>query len=342
FFSDMLTHLNRVSRLPLFVCPENYNHFIVNDTTVEQLGVLLSQNPVGLLLVRDELNGWLAGLNRDDRQTDRAFWLEAFNGNGSFSYDRVSRDGVFIKSNTMSVIGGIQPIRLLSLLKDQDGKHGGDGLIERLQIMVYPDTSEFQYVDKAPDKVSSDAARKIFERFNQIEYRPDEPVILRFDDDAQSLFDDWYTSLMQNLRNGDIDHRLEGHLGKYPSLMPTLAVVFHLMDQPTTTPITADAVKMAMQWCDVLMTHAERVYALLDNSMVPVNALLSRLDELSPIFKQYDLEKKHWSGLTKKDDRQRALDILVRHNYLRRVVDSSGAGRPTVTFHVNPKGINGH
>ncbi|WP_345195787.1 DUF6515 family protein, partial [Kistimonas scapharcae] len=39
-FSDMLTHLNRVSRLPLFVCPENYNHFKVSFTSLYVKGKL--------------------------------------------------------------------------------------------------------------------------------------------------------------------------------------------------------------------------------------------------------------------------------------------------------------
>ncbi|GAG30412.1 unnamed protein product, partial [marine sediment metagenome] len=39
--------------------------YIVNDATVEKLGELLNQNPNGLLLERDELTGWLKGLDRE-------------------------------------------------------------------------------------------------------------------------------------------------------------------------------------------------------------------------------------------------------------------------------------
>jgi len=54
--------------------------YIVNDATVEKLGVLLNENPNGLLLIRDEVSGWLSTINRGDRPNDRAFYLEACSG----------------------------------------------------------------------------------------------------------------------------------------------------------------------------------------------------------------------------------------------------------------------
>ena len=37
--------------------------------------------PIDLLLVRDELAGWLANMGQEDYQGDRAFFLECFEGN---------------------------------------------------------------------------------------------------------------------------------------------------------------------------------------------------------------------------------------------------------------------
>ena len=54
--------------------------YIINDATVEKLGVIMENNHQGVLLYRDEMSGWLSGLARDDRQQDRAFYLEAWNG----------------------------------------------------------------------------------------------------------------------------------------------------------------------------------------------------------------------------------------------------------------------
>lgn len=43
--------------------------FVINDTTVEKLGVLLNENPNGVLCFRDELVGLLTSLDRDGQET---------------------------------------------------------------------------------------------------------------------------------------------------------------------------------------------------------------------------------------------------------------------------------
>ena len=43
--------------------------WVTSDTTIAALGVLLSDNPRGLLLSRDELAGWFAGLGRNARSS---------------------------------------------------------------------------------------------------------------------------------------------------------------------------------------------------------------------------------------------------------------------------------
>jgi Protein of unknown function (DUF3987) len=57
--------------------------YIVNDSTVEKLGVILNQNPRGLLVFRDELTGWLKTLDREGHENDQAFYLEGWNGTGA-------------------------------------------------------------------------------------------------------------------------------------------------------------------------------------------------------------------------------------------------------------------
>ena len=54
--------------------------YVVNDATVEKLGELLAGNPAGLLLVRDELIGWLRSFDRDGHEgTPSAnFAIQAF------------------------------------------------------------------------------------------------------------------------------------------------------------------------------------------------------------------------------------------------------------------------
>jgi hypothetical protein len=83
-------------------CPR----IIINDATVEKLGELLNENPRGVLLIRDELSGFLARMENEEHQSERAFYLEAFNGDGRFTYDRIGRGTIHIEYSHRQHHGG--------------------------------------------------------------------------------------------------------------------------------------------------------------------------------------------------------------------------------------------
>ena len=62
--------------------------YLTNDATIEKIAELLNENPRGILHFRDELTGLLVSWEREDRQSDRAFYLEAWNGYGSYTTDK--------------------------------------------------------------------------------------------------------------------------------------------------------------------------------------------------------------------------------------------------------------
>ena len=110
-----------------------------NDSTVERLGVLLNENLYGLLLVRDELSGFLAKVESEEHQQERAFYLQAFKGFGSYDYDRIGRGHLHIIECTLSIIGGIQPSRISPLVRGATTGVSDDGLVQRFQLpMTYP------------------------------------------------------------------------------------------------------------------------------------------------------------------------------------------------------------
>ena len=53
----------------------------IGDATIEAVGLILSDQPKGTLLVRDELAGFFGDMNRyNNGSGDRPFWLEAYGG----------------------------------------------------------------------------------------------------------------------------------------------------------------------------------------------------------------------------------------------------------------------
>ena len=112
-----------------------------NDPTSEKLAVLLAENPRGLLLCRDELSGWLRSLERSGREGDREFFLESWNGTGSYTVDRIGRGTLHVDALCLSIFGGIQPGKLARYVREAlEGGFADDGLLQRFQILVYPRT----------------------------------------------------------------------------------------------------------------------------------------------------------------------------------------------------------
>ena len=286
------------------------HRYLTQDATVEKLGELLKENPDGLLVLRDELAGWLRTLDKPGREGDREFYLEGWNGTGSYTFDRIGRGTVHIPAVCVSIFGGIQPGKLNSYIHEAITEKGGaDGLLQRLQLTVWPDAlGKWEKSERWPDTAAKNHAFEIFEYLERIDpvasgAHTEEGSIpwLRFTPEAQELFDDWRDELENRLRSDELvgTPAFESHLAKYRSLMPSLALLFHLVDcaavrafgtfgtaDPATflpdiaeerspnvkafgTGISSvfsggvplEAARLAAAWCEFLEQHARKVYA---------------------------------------------------------------------------------
>ena len=177
--------------------------YMTTDATVEKIGELLNQNPRGLLIVRDELSGFLKNMEKTGREGDREFYLEAWNGDGGYTYDRIGRGTLHIEALTLSILGTIQPGKLQSYITGAlSGGMGDDGLLQRFQVMVWPDvTGEWVNVDRWPNTDAKNAAFEIYRTLDGLvssssmgevgadEIDDDIPA-LRFAPEGQELFNE--------------------------------------------------------------------------------------------------------------------------------------------------------
>lgn len=142
--------------------PREKRH-MTNDATIEKIAEILRDNPDGILYYRDELMGWLRSLDKAGREADRAFYLEAWNGNGSFSVDRIGRGSLHVPAVCVSVLGGIQPGPLSTYVGDAlEEAEKADGLLQRFQVLVYPDLRGYDPVDRWPDLEAKNRAYDVF------------------------------------------------------------------------------------------------------------------------------------------------------------------------------------
>jgi hypothetical protein len=175
---------------------------IVNDCTFEALHQRMSENPAGLFFIRDELTGLLSRLDREEFGAERAFYLSCWNGDTSHTIDRIERGTVHVPHCCLSILGGIQPARLRAYFTDAlNGGASDDGLVQRYQVMLYPDMpTGWTLVDRRPNSTAVDAVSRIFKSLLQL--NPDAPLRFRFAPDAQGIFVKWRTEMELRIRNG--------------------------------------------------------------------------------------------------------------------------------------------
>ena len=316
---------------------------VVNDSSVEKLGELLNENPNGLILVRDELAGWLAKLAKEEFQSERAFYLECFDGNGSYTYDRIGRGTIEIQNCTLSVIGGIQPTKIATLVCDALKGTADDGLIQRFQLAIWPDDiGTWDWIDRAPNQAAKKRYDDIFQTIYTLSFNTDnnEPYCFRFTPEAQKFFIEWMVEIQAIARGAENHPALESHMLKMPQTIAGLALLFEIIDGGRKS-VGVEATARALDWADYLLSHAKRLYSLaIDRSLDGAQLILARKEKLPGPFSARDVQRKGWSGLNKPDIVNDALSWLIDYGYIQVkpsiVVDTNG--RPTISYEwVNSK-----
>lgn len=344
--------------------------YITDDSNIESLGELESKHKNGMLVRRDELTGLLASLDNESNLQARSFYLEGFNGLNSFQVDRIVRGSVFIETHCLSIIGSMQPDRLEYYLSKATKGLGNDGMIQRFQLIVYPDPlPNSKEKDLPPDKESRDAMYSLFETIDNLQLSDfmqygASPIdkyhkrpYYRFSDEAYPVFMSWYDDL--KVRANEAEHSIiSEHLVKYAKTIPSLALIFHLVDcieyGGDLGSVSLTALQAALTWCEVLESHMMRVYsAVTDSANIKANYLASKIltiakrgtdktdktDWLEYGFTARQLIRRGWKGLTDGDDVLNALEVLIEHDWLRwETVESTGlGGRPTERYYINPR-----
>jgi hypothetical protein len=331
--------------------------YITQDATTEKLGELLIANPRGLLVNRDELTGLLRTMDRAGHEGDRAFYLQAWNGNDDYTVDRIGRGEKYIEALTLSICGGIQPGRLARYVREAiAGEEGADGLLQRFQLFVWPD-SLGHWVESTqwPDL---QAERRAFQTYAWLDALTPELIhaehdhngipFLKFSSAAQALYDYWRNDLEARLRSkeGDRTPAFISHLSKYRSLLPSLALIFHLVDIANGAepgPVSMEATKLAAEWVGFLEEHAKKVYA---EELYPgaesarLLATKIQTNSVTDGVTEREIYRHHWSGLDTPVDVSLAVSILADINWIQVETQVTG-GRPTEILRIHPE-LRGH
>jgi hypothetical protein len=294
-----------------------WRRYKTNDATIEKCNELMRDNPRGLLLFRDELVGLLAGWEKPGHESDRAYFLEGWNGNQGHTDDRIGRGTIYAENVCISLYGGIQPAKLQTCLYQCMRGLQNDGLMQRLQLAAYPDEPKsWKLVDRYPDAPAKNRAYRIIEGLAKADFTTYGAKLddgsrfptLRFADDAQELFYEWLTELQGKLQGEDEPVVIE-HLRKYRSLMPSLALIFHLINIADGTaaagPVSLEVAELAAAWCEYLESHARRIYGLVTNASQQAAAALASKIRAGKLadggFTARDVYRQNWHLLNDRE-----------------------------------------
>lgn len=313
---------------------------IVMDATAEKLQELLRDHPAGLLTVRDETGAFMAELGKKGRESDRGFYLTAWGGDQSYAVDRIGRGEVFIRNCCLSFIGCIQPAILQKLMAAAIADGGGDGLMPRYQMALWPDFKRgFEYRDELSSRTVAYALENLLGELVALDHK--DPLRLRFNGESQDLFAEFATDIETRARSEE-NPAFASHLSKYLSLQPTLAALIHLAEGFRYEIVTLDSAQRAAAWCETLESHAKRIYnAALRPEMAAAIALGKRIEkgELveDGVVSARAVYRRHLVDLHTPDLVKAAMEALETLDWVRAIPPpKSAAGRPSLRWAVNP------
>ena len=153
-----------------------------HDVTIEQVGAILATAaPKGVAMVRDEIAGWLMGMEAYN-PAGRAFWLESYGGR-PYRVERRKHgaEPIEIERLAVAAYGGTQPERLSELAAGPD-----DGLFSRI-LWLWPDPVPFRLGEETPGVAWAIEALDRLRELDLAPGNPSNPIFMPLTPAAQRL-----------------------------------------------------------------------------------------------------------------------------------------------------------
>lgn len=237
-----------------------------SDVTVESLARLLTEHPRGLLVIRDELAGWVKAENqyKGGKGTDKEFYLSAWGGQ-SFVVDRVGAGGkstpLFIDRPFVSVVGGLPP----DVLQELDQSAGiADGFFPRI-LFAWPDRFFPNWTDKTISRETTKQYETMFSDLYTLgNIATAETTYLGLALDAQEAFIAWHKQHFSEAVIQATSPFLEGCYDKLKGYCARLALIHALCTNHRSLSVPLKSIEAAITLVAYFKTQALKVDKLFD------------------------------------------------------------------------------
>jgi hypothetical protein len=329
-------------RPPLFDQDEPYPPTLrFNDMTVENVCLVLATvAPKGILIVRDEMVGWVTGMSVYNA-SGRPFWVEAYGGRPYRTGRNKNKKPVDVPRLVVAFYGGVQPDKISELMKGPD-----DGLLSRI-LWFWPDPVEFDVSAVTPN---GPWAIEAFDRLRMLEMTAapvPEPIRVPLNSKARELMVKFARDMQKAKKNAG--GLLKSAYGKARGLALRLSLVLEFLwwcgrdgaDAPPTT-ISVDAFTTATKLLtEYFLPMAELVFG--DAAVLPVERNTATLARwiIKSGAKEVHLRtmqrKVRLPDLRVAEDIRAACEALVDADWLVPPPPGSNQGRARVAYKVNPR-----
>jgi hypothetical protein len=329
----------------------------VDDATAESLAPILKENPRGVVMVADELIGWVGRMNcyrEGGKRADRQFWLSAWSGKTTTIDRKKTHDlgPIRIHKPFIGVIGGLTPDKLPTLRGDRARQRvEQDGFLDRL-LLSYP--AELPAAEENWRDISEDTSKQladVFARLRTLEMVPVQdglvvrgrrPHLVKLSPAGRAVWQQFTRELAAQRNADDFPRHLAGPWAKFRGYCARLALIVHFLRWACgevgsdTADVDAESMKRAACLINYFKGHAAKVYGTIDADPRIADARqVLRWLESHPdpaVFSRRDVHQglRRNTRFEHPESLDESLKLLQEYGYLRAVRPANAAhrGRP--------------
>jgi hypothetical protein len=217
----------------------------VDDVTSQKLARMCADRPRGVLCALDEMNSWIRKMTDKSSPEDRSCWTKSYES-APYTMDRVGAGSIRAENMAVSIYGNVQP----KVFKEHLHNLAMDGMIQRfIPCVLNGDLTKKptpipEYLQNVG--VWEQTIRLIY-ALPQMDYKLTPEAYHVYD-----KFQDWYLIQRADERLLQSDDIFMTAFGKMEGLVGRLALMFHLLETPFSTHVSADVMTRA---CKVIKSY---------------------------------------------------------------------------------------
>lgn len=326
--------------------PEEPQRPVIQDvyttqTTLEALFRILKDNPRGIVIKLDELNGLIESLNQyknggDDREQYLSMWT-----GGDLKIERVrnrEKGEVLYLPQTFLAISGNIPTEKLSRLASGEE----DGFVDRF-LLSFPDNQkmkeeeDFQGVPDALQEEYNELVMRLYQLKPERAGEQWTPKVLTLSEAAKEWWSEWKSINAREANDPDFPRRLISVWGKMENQLARLSLIIHMLRVVTGEAedgqVDEISLNRAIQIVKYFKSHARKVYQYIGTTPEDkrIKEVIEWIKRQGGTVKRRDIQKNNVAGYKKASDVDRLFEELEDLGYGRKVV-INGRGRPSVQF----------